>query len=172
MCVWNDLIFYLFIGRPGVTNGADGPAPLNGHERNGPDLAEAGHSSETSEAQASWEQSRYETLTFRRKLSLGTSILGTHSKYFYGLSQLVATSVTKLGYYRRSRWQIFLKSSSNIWRLLLQFQKCSFLNTKLLWPILGQILEKLGLLIISTSGHTGFVKLISNMANFARMVHA
>lgn len=135
MCAWNDLIFYLFIGRPGVTNGADGPTPLNGHERNGPDLAEAGHSSETSEAQASWEQSRYETLTFRRKLSLGTSILGTHSKYFYGLSQLVATSVTKLGYYRRSRWQIFLKSSSNIWRLLLQFQKCSFLNTKLLWPI-------------------------------------
>ena len=66
VCVWNDLIFYLFIGRPGVTNGADGPAPLNGHERNGPDLAEAGHSSETSEAQASCEQSKYDTIPCHR----------------------------------------------------------------------------------------------------------
>ena len=47
--------FYLFVGRPGVLDGANSAAPFHRQERDGPDLAQASDGAEATKAQASWK---------------------------------------------------------------------------------------------------------------------
>ena len=47
------------------------------------------------------------------------------------------------------------KNSPNTWELFGLFYNFHLMSQKLLSPILGQFLDKIGLLFISTSGHTG-----------------
>jgi hypothetical protein len=46
----------LFVGRPVVVDGADGAAPLDGHEGDGPDLAQSGNRSKPAEGQTPWSR--------------------------------------------------------------------------------------------------------------------
>ena len=63
--------------------------------------------------------------------------------------------VTRLGYFRKVLVTILIKKVAHKFGKLWAILKKHFLSKNLLWILFGQHLEKIGLLLTPTSGHTG-----------------